>query len=65
MDDPVLLAVRAHARHAHTEYDDLLAFGWDREEARARVRLAIDDILAKWSRRPRMGPAEGAVEPSI
>lgn len=43
------LAVRAHVRHAHTPYDELLALGTDRSAARARVRDLVDDVLDRWS----------------
>jgi len=43
------LAVRAHIRHAHTNYDELLMRGTERLEARALVREKIDRVLAKWS----------------
>jgi hypothetical protein len=45
----VELAVRAHVRHAHTDYDELLATGVDRADARALVRGRVDDVLAGWS----------------
>ncbi|MGH7598890.1 MAG: DUF2293 domain-containing protein [bacterium] len=32
-----MLAVRAHVRHQHTNYDELLFSGYDRHEARALV----------------------------
>jgi Uncharacterized conserved protein (DUF2293) len=31
------LAVVAHIRHAHTRYDEMLASGWERREARGTV----------------------------
>jgi hypothetical protein len=43
------LAVGARVRHAHTGYDDLLARGWDRNDARHEVRDEINAVLAKWS----------------
>ena len=43
------LAVRAHIRHAHTNYDELLMRGTERMAARALVREKIDRVLAKWS----------------
>jgi len=43
------LAVRAHVRHAHTNYDELLMAGTDRLDARAQVREKIDRVLAEWS----------------
>ena len=46
----VNLTVRAHIRHAHTNYDALLMQGTERQDARAQVREKIDDVSAKWSR---------------
>jgi hypothetical protein len=43
------LAVIAHIRHAHTNYDELLMRGTARLDARALVREQIDRVLAKWS----------------
>ena len=42
------LAVRAHVRHRYTRYDELLARGIDRGDARASVRAAVDEILERW-----------------
>lgn len=44
------LAVRAHIRHRHTNYDGLLMRGWDRGEARARVQSDTEEVLRKWAR---------------
>jgi len=41
--------VLASVRHEDTDYDDLLMSGVAREEARSRVRLVIDGVLAGWS----------------
>jgi hypothetical protein len=46
----VMLAVIASIRHLDTGYDDLLMSGVAREEARERIRPAIDSVLAAWSR---------------
>jgi hypothetical protein len=46
--DAVELAVRAHVRHVHTPYDDLLSRGVPRDEARDRVYPATVSILEKW-----------------
>jgi hypothetical protein len=45
------LAVRAHVRHTHTEYDRLLGAGYERHEARARVSDRIERVLDQWSAR--------------
>ncbi len=44
------LAVRAHVRHVHTRYDELLASGVAREEARARVAAPVATCLDAWQR---------------
>lgn len=47
-ENAVRLAVIAHIRHAETDYDELLASGYDRQVARAQVKEAVDRILAQW-----------------
>ena len=47
-ENAVRLAVVAHIRHAETQYDELLARGYERWEARARVEGAVDRVLGKW-----------------
>ena len=42
------LAVIAHIRHLHTNYDELLMQGTDRLDARAQVRAAIERLREKW-----------------
>ena len=44
------LAVIARIRHAHTKYDDLLAQGMFRDEARAQVLDDIEAVLGLWKR---------------
>ncbi|HPR69825.1 MAG TPA: DUF2293 domain-containing protein [Kiritimatiellia bacterium] len=44
----VNLAVFAHIRHAETDYDDLLAGGRDRLEAREQVRPKVLAIQTRW-----------------
>lgn len=43
------LAVRAHVRHRYTPYDELLARGTDRGDARAAVRGVVDEVLERWN----------------
>lgn len=38
----------SHVRHVHTQYDELLAKGVGREEARARVAAAVADCIITW-----------------
>jgi hypothetical protein len=45
------LAVKAHVRHAHTEYDQLMSRGWERSEARSEVSDRVAEIVERWSRR--------------
>jgi hypothetical protein len=42
------LAVIAHVRHRETKYDDLLAKGRERWQARAAVEEAVNRVLQKW-----------------
>ncbi len=46
--EAIRLAVVAHVRHAETDYDSLLATGYERWEARARVEGAVARILDRW-----------------
>lgn len=47
--DAIDLAVRAHIRHAETQYDRLLARGDDRHEARRSVAALVDEVARRWS----------------
>lgn len=49
--DAIRRAVLASIRHENTAYDRLLMDGTPREEARDRVRAAIETILNEWQRR--------------
>jgi hypothetical protein len=44
------LAVKAHVRHTHTEYDRLLSRGWERSEARSAVLERVREIMERWRR---------------
>ena len=52
LTDKVKLAVRAHVRHTHTDYDEKrVEFGWDRqarELARELAARPIEEILNSW-----------------
>jgi hypothetical protein len=43
------LAVQAHVRHAETRYDELLAGGYDRHDARAEVRDDVVRVMEQWA----------------
>jgi hypothetical protein len=47
--DALTLAVVASIRHEDTDYDQLLMSGVPRDEARDRIRPAIDRVLAAWA----------------
>ena len=51
-EEAIELAVVAHVRHCETPYDELLARGWDRRDARDRVRADVEHILEHWRRAP-------------
>ena len=44
----VWLATIAHVRHAHTDYERLLAEGYDRDSARFFVVDEINLVLTRW-----------------
>ncbi|MGH2829928.1 MAG: DUF2293 domain-containing protein [Actinomycetota bacterium] len=46
--EAVDLAVRAHVRHRWTPYDEHLMGGRDRDDARAAVRAAVEELLLRW-----------------
>lgn len=48
-EQAIMLAVVASVRHEDTGYDSLLMAGVGREEARDRLRPAVDRILAAWT----------------
>jgi hypothetical protein len=49
LDEKALtLAVGAAVRHNHTPYDELLASGVDRADARQQIAGKVDEVLAKW-----------------
>jgi hypothetical protein len=47
-ENAVRLAVIAHIRHAETRYDELLARGFERWEAREQVTVAVEQVLSQW-----------------
>ena len=47
-EDAVRLAVTAHIQHAETRYDELLAEGYERLDARDQVEEEVRRILAEW-----------------
>jgi hypothetical protein len=47
-EQAVRLAVVAHVRHTETPYDELLARGLDRWEARGEVEGRVAQVLAAW-----------------
>jgi hypothetical protein len=47
------LSLVAYARHVFTEYDELLAQGYDRDSARHFVMAEMEEVLRGWGvRRP-------------
>jgi hypothetical protein len=52
------LSLVAYARHTLTDYDTLLADGYDRDSARHFVMAEIDTILAGWGVRRKLAAEE-------
>lgn len=48
------LSAASYARHTHTEYDRLLADGYDVESARHFTLEALNEALAEWGSRKRI-----------
>lgn len=48
MSKKVTLAVIAHIRHTHTEYDKILDASGEREEARRKIAKQLQAILRDW-----------------
>ncbi|MFO8058296.1 MAG: DUF2293 domain-containing protein [bacterium] len=48
-EEPIRLAVEAYARHRFTDYDKLLAAGYERVEARRMIRRDLDELLCRWA----------------
>ena len=44
------LAVKAHVRHTHSEYDRLLSRSWERSEARSAVSDRVAEVMERWRR---------------
>lgn len=49
--EAIALAVKAHVRHKHTHYDQLLMKGWERTEARSAIAEKLEQIVSEWSRK--------------
>lgn len=52
LHDRVQLAVRAHIRHMHTDYDLLLGQGMSREDAREKVWERLNEVIRQWGGQP-------------
>jgi hypothetical protein len=52
------LSLVAYARHRMTEYDDLLAQGYDQDSARFFVADELQNVLAGWGVRRKLSPEE-------
>lgn len=47
-EEVVRLAVLAHVRHTETQYDELLLKGYERFDAREKVRSQVSTVLHAW-----------------
>jgi hypothetical protein len=52
------LSLVAYVRHALTDYDDLLAQGYDQDSARFFVAEEIEQVLASWGARRKLTEGE-------
>jgi hypothetical protein len=58
-EQAVRMAVIAHIRHAETAYEQLLAHGYERGDARAQVAADVERVLARWEQPAAKGEAHG------
>lgn len=54
-ESAVWLSLVAYVRHAFTDYDELLAQGYDRDSARHFVADEMSGVLSRWGVRRRLG----------
>jgi hypothetical protein len=47
-DEALTLAVAAWVCHQHTNYDELLMRGVEREDARSEIRGKVEEVLERW-----------------
>ena len=52
------LSLVAYVRHAFTDYNDLLAQGYDQDSARYFVVADMEAVLGRWGVRRRLGDDE-------
>jgi hypothetical protein len=52
------MSLVAYVRHTFTDYDELLAEGYDRDSARHFVAARMDKILQAWGVRRRLAPED-------
>ena len=52
------LSLVAYARHTMTDYDDLIAQGYDRDSARFFVAEALGELLSGWGVKRTLGGEE-------
>ena len=52
------LSLVAYARHTFTDYDALLAQGYDRDSARFFVAEELEELLAGWGVKRKLGGEE-------
>ena len=52
------LSLVAYVRHTFTDYDELLAEGYDSDSARHFVAARMDEILQAWGSRRRLAPGD-------
>ncbi|KAK0637421.1 hypothetical protein B0T17DRAFT_485061, partial [Bombardia bombarda] len=51
LDERVHLAVRAHIRHVHTDYDQLLKAGMGKQAARGKIWDKLNETAKEWGGR--------------
>ena len=63
-EDAAFLALAAHVRHEWTDYDELLAEGYDAESARHFVLDDMNDVLTGWGATKLVDGSEDTDQPA-
>lgn len=61
LDRKAYLAVQAHIRHRHTDYDEITKVSKDRDAARDATRGEISRVLAEWASDPAVMKLGGTI----
>ncbi|KAH6605934.1 hypothetical protein Trco_005087 [Trichoderma cornu-damae] len=62
LDEKAYLAVQAHIRHCHTDYDEIAKATQDRDAARRAIRAEVSKLLGAWGGDPAAMKSRGFIQ---